>query len=234
MKPTTIFVLAGLGSSVFATPPLSELEEDVVASCRAGHTPEFSGIVPGSTVVCSSSAPVIVHANTASTIFNKREDEPGDRRHAQYVGQSKIAACPTCLSTGFCGKISTISDLDADKAPPRDECDTIRQWASDHNNQGYWRISMDRLHSIPWIPLITAGSCTVAVGDNNDVGERNGLIIGTKDILELMKTAIWDHDNDGAVGVTGWWEFCSATSYRGDSLTRWDTKFQIMRKGEVP
>lgn len=208
MKIILCLGISALVSQVFAKPPHSE----------PNPSPE-----------------VEIHSHPASPFSYKRADGPGDRAQSNYIGpHSKLSGCPNCLSTGFCGKISSISGFSGSEAPPLDDCEGIRKWLSDHNNSGYWRVRMDRLHSIPWVPLITVGSCTVVVGDDMSEGERNALIIGTKDVWRVMEAAIWGHEKDGTVGVTGWWEYCSATTYWSDNLAWWNTRFKVMVKSQVP
>ncbi|KAI0137391.1 hypothetical protein BJ170DRAFT_711541 [Xylariales sp. AK1849] len=200
----------------------------------AAHSPISSAVSPEEEYTSlTQPQPYTTIYTEISSHFHKRKVVPGDRKHAQYLNHTELRGCDDCLQTGYCGSITDINEFHT-KAPSKSDCDAIRLWAQDRKNQGYWHVKMDRLVDIPWVPLITAGYCTVVVGTDYKESLRDGVAVGTKDVADLVQEAVTKHEKDGSVGVSGDWEYCTSPAFRGDGLVQWPAKFQIMVNKQVP
>ncbi|KAI1863996.1 uncharacterized protein JN550_009275 [Neoarthrinium moseri] len=163
--------------------------------------------------------------------LQRRKDVPGDRKHAQFRS-NELPSCKGCARKGYCVRMRNLAGFH-DQAPPLSECDTIRRWAEDSTNLGHWEVKFERMRQVPWIPLITAGSCTVVISTDFLESEEEAIIISTKDVARLMEQAV-KREQDGTTGASGEWEYCSATAWGTDMLFKWPTKFQVMLKSELP
>lgn len=92
---------------------------------------------------------------------------------------------------------------------------------------------MERLNTEPWVLLVSAGSCAVAVGTDYHEAYRDGLLVGTADVAAVLGAALGDYAGGDHLSWQGSWAQCASPAYRGTELDAWPALFRITRTENV-
>lgn len=93
---------------------------------------------------------------------------------------------------------------------------------------------MARLNAAPWVRLVSAGTCAVAVGTDYHEAYRDGVLVGAADLAALLGRALGDYAGDDGLVWEGTWDQCASPDYRGGAgLDGWPARFRVARTENV-
>ncbi|WYZ40144.1 hypothetical protein EsH8_IV_000485 [Colletotrichum jinshuiense] len=81
------------------------------------------------------------------------------------------------------------------------DCLAIQEWAA--ANAGHWVVSKADMDKHRWTTLSVVGTCALVVGTFEQNGPGSGIVIGNKDVKEIIQQSIEKHQIGDRVEVSG-------------------------------